>query len=53
MPTVPPIKEPMAATARATPARPSRAIAWPSMHVTADDASPGRLMRIAVMEPPY
>ena len=51
--TVPAMKEPMAAVASAGPARPLRAISWPSMAVTAADDSPGRLMRIAVVDPPY
>ncbi len=45
--------EPSAAVASAGPARPRRAISWPSIAVTADEVSPGRLMRIAVVEPPY
>ena len=50
---VPAMKEPMAAMLSATPARPWRAIWWPSMAVTAEEASPGRLIRMAVVEPPY
>lgn len=50
---VPATKEEMAATARAVPARPCRAIWYPSSAVTAEDDSPGRLMRIAVVDPPY
>ena len=34
-------------------ARPCRAIWWPSMQVTTEEVSPGRLTRIAVVEPPY
>ena len=45
--------EPIAATASAAPARPCRAIWWPSMQVTTEEVSPGRLTRIAVVEPPY
>ena len=45
--------EPIAAMPSAGPARPCRAIWWPSMVVTTDDASPGMLTRIAVVEPPY
>jgi hypothetical protein len=51
--TVPAKKDPMAAAASAGPARPLRAISCPSMAVTAADDSPGRLMRIAVVDPPY
>jgi len=51
--TVPAKKEPSAAAARAGPARPLRAISCPSMAVTAADDSPGRLIRMAVVEPPY
>lgn len=51
--TVPAANEPSAATASATPARPARAIWCPSIAVTAADDSPGRLSRIAVVEPPY
>jgi len=35
------------------PARPLRAIMWPSMAVTTEVASPGMLTRMAVVEPPY
>ena len=45
--------DPSAAMASAAPARPCRAIWWPSMQVTTEDVSPGRLTRIAVVEPPY
>ena len=51
--TVPATKEPIAATASACPARRARAIWCPSMAVTAEDDSPGRLRRMAVVEPPY
>ena len=51
--TVPAKNEPIAAVASAGPARPCFAISWPSIAVTADDVSPGRLMRIAVVDPPY
>jgi hypothetical protein len=50
---VPANKEARAAVARAGPARPWRAIWWPSMQVTTDEVSPGMLTRIAVVEPPY
>ena len=53
MPIVPPTKELSAAVASAKPARPLRAIAYPSRHVTVDEASPGRLTRIAAIDPPY
>ena len=51
--TVPANSEASAAIASAAPARPCRAIAWPSRQVTTDEDSPGRLTRIAVVEPPY
>jgi hypothetical protein len=51
--SVPATNEPMAETARASPARPLRAIWYPSMHVTTDAASPGMLRRIEVVDPPY
>jgi hypothetical protein len=51
--TQPAKNEPIAATASAGPARPCRAIAWPSRQVTTAEDSPGRLTRIAVVEPPY
>lgn len=50
---VPATKEPMAAVARAGPARPLRAILLPSMAVMMDELSPGVLSRIDVVEPPY
>ena len=51
--TQPAKNEPSAATASAAPARPCRAIWWPSMQVTTDEVSPGRFTRMAVVEPPY
>ena len=51
--TVPAKNEPIAAIASAGPARPCFAIWWPSSVVTTDDASPGILTRIEVVEPPY
>ncbi len=51
--TVPAKNEPMAASASAAPARPLRAIWWPSSTVTTADVSPGRLTRMAVVDPPY
>jgi hypothetical protein len=51
--TVPAKKDPRAAVASALPARPRLAISCPSMAVTAADDSPGRLMRMAVVDPPY
>ena len=51
--TDPAKKEPIAAMPSATPARPWRAISWPSRAVTTEVASPGMLTRIAVVEPPY
>ena len=53
VPTVPAKKEPTAAMARAGPARPCRAIWYPSMHVTTAEVSPGKFTRMAVVEPPY
>ena len=53
VPTHPARKEPSAAMASASPALPCRAIWWPSSVVTMDEASPGRLTRMAVVEPPY
>ena len=50
---VPAMNEPMAAVASARPALPWRAIRWPSSAVTTDADSPGRLIRMAVVEPPY
>ncbi len=51
--TVPANSEPSAAIASAAPARPLRAIWWPSRQVTTEADSPGTLTRIAVVEPPY
>ena len=51
--TVPPTKEPIAATASAEPARPLLAISYPSMHVMAEAASPGTFTSTEVMVPPY
>ena len=51
--TQPAKKEPMAAIDSAGPARPWRAIWWPSRAVTTEVASPGILTRIEVVEPPY
>ena len=50
--TLPAKNEPRAAMQSAGPARPCRAILWPSMTVMTDDISPGRLTRMAVVEPP-
>ncbi len=47
------MKEPKAAMPRAGPARPCRAIWYPSMQVMTDAASPGMLTRMEVVEPPY
>ena len=49
----PAVNEPIAEMASAAPARPCFAIWWPSIAVTAEDGSPGRFTRIAVIEPPY
>ena len=51
--TQPAKNEPSAATASAVPARPWRAIWCPSMQVTTEEVSPGRLTRMADVEPPY
>ena len=53
MATVPPMNDPIAAMASAAPARPCRAISYPSMAVTAEAASPGTRMRTVVIVPPY
>ena len=50
---VPAKNEAMAAIASAGPARPCRAIWWPSMQVTIEDVSPGTLTRMAAVELPY
>ena len=52
VPMVPATKLPMAAVARAGPARPRRAILLPSSAVTTEDDSPGVLSRMDVVEPP-
>ncbi len=52
-PNVPPIQEPIAAMQSAAPARPRFAMAYPSMQVITEDASPGMRIRIDVVEPPY
>ena len=49
----PATNDPIAAVASAAPARPLRAIWWPSMAVTMVALSPGVLRRIEVVEPPY
>ena len=51
--TVPAKNEPRPAAASAAPARPLRAIWYPSMAVTTELDSPGTLIRMAVVEPPY
>ena len=50
---VPPIKEPKADIPSAGPARPLRAIWYPSRQVTIEPTSPGMFTRIDVVEPPY
>ena len=52
-PMVPATHDPMPATASAAPALPFRAIWYPSRQVTTDAASPGTLIRIDVVDPPY
>ena len=51
--TVPPMKLPIAAIISAGPARPCIAMAWPSIQVMIDAASPGIRTRIDVVDPPY
>src|SRR5215470_8231164 len=53
VPIVPATNEPMAAVASAAPARPLRAILFPSSAVSMVALSPGVLSRIEVVEPPY
>ena len=50
---VPAMKEPKAAIPRAAPARPCRAIWYPSRQVMTEAASPGMFTRMEVVEPPY
>src|SRR5690554_4796800 len=50
---VPAMNEPMAAVARAAAPRPARAILLPSRAVIIEPASPGVLIRMAVVDPPY
>src|SRR3954453_9902561 len=49
----PAMNEPIAAIASAGPARPCLAIWCPSSVVTTEEDSPGMLIRIEVVEPPY
>ena len=53
MASVPATNDPIAAVASAAPARPLRAIWWPSIAVTMVALSPGVFSRIDVVEPPY
>ena len=50
-PTQPAKNDPTAEMNSATPARPCRAIGWPSRHITIDEGSPGMFSMIAVVEP--
>ena len=50
---VPAMKEPIAAVARAAPARPDLAILFPSRAVITEPLSPGVFSKIDVVEPPY
>ena len=50
---VPATKEPIAAVAKAAPARPFLASRLPSMAVTMEPVSPGVFSKIDVVEPPY
>ena len=52
VPMVPATKLPRAAVARAGPARPARAILFPSSAVTTAADSPGVFSRIEVVDPP-
>src|SRR5207247_2102885 len=52
-PNEPPIQEPTAAMQSAAPARPFLAMAYPSIQVITEDASPGMRIKIEVVEPPY
>ena len=49
----PAMNEPIADIPSAAPARPLRAILYPSRQVTTEAASPGMFRRIDVVEPPY
>ena len=51
--SVPATNEPIAAVASAGPPRPALAILLPSSAVTIEALSPGVLIRIEVVEPPY
>ena len=53
MAIVPATNEPIAAVASAGPPRPAFAILLPSSAVTIEALSPGVLIRIEVVEPPY
>ncbi len=53
VPIVPATKEPIAAVAKAAPARPRLAILLPSSEVTMVALSPGVFSRIEVVDPPY
>ena len=50
---VPATNEPIAAVAKAGPARPFRAILLPSSAVITDPLSPGVFSKIEVVDPPY
>ena len=50
---VPATNEPIAAVARAEPARPRFAIWWPSSAVMTEPDSPGVFNKIEVVDPPY
>ena len=51
--SVPATNDPIAAVVSAAAPRPWRAIMWPSIAVTIDAVSPGELIRMLVVEPPY
>ena len=51
--SVPATNDPIAAVANAAEARPCRAIMWPSIAVTIDAVSPGELIKMLVVDPPY
>ena len=53
VPIVPATNDPIAAVARAAPARPFLAIRLPSRAVTIAPVSPGVFSNIEVVDPPY
>ena len=53
VPTHPAKNDPIAATASAGPPRPANAILCPLIIVITEPGSPGKLINIAVVDPPY